>query len=173
MTGNSLAFSECLAAQVEAMQFHKASFAGAQHVAGWKGSGQLIGRATVLRNGRLYEPEPSANPVFRAVIAIDEEDVRHAFVKDLPPKLLANELIASALARWIGLPIPDPYFVRVAEGFLPLKYAPRLDDGSGYLAFASVDADTPSLARFYDSNDPVASREIWPQTCSLVKSCGA
>lgn len=133
---------------------------GERRLPSYESSTDLIGRATVMPHGKLYEYEPSANAVYRAQIAVTENDLRHAFVKDLTPRQLGSELIASALARWVGMPVPDPYLVFVPNDTLPLSKAPKSADGLGCFAFASADAETPSVARFYSPTDSTALNEI-------------
>jgi hypothetical protein len=69
----------------------------------------------------------------------------HAYIKDLDPKQLSNELVAAVLGRAIGLPIPRPFLAIAAPYDLQLKKAPLFRNER--VAFASENAGVPPVTQ--------------------------
>jgi len=84
------------------------------------------------------------NDTYRGQILTAESTTCSAILKDLEPKELCNELLASACATALGLPIPTTYLAVVRDNNLPAKKGPKTVDGLP-LVLASADVSTPSL----------------------------
>jgi hypothetical protein len=70
-----------------------------------------------------------------------------AYIKDLDPIQLSNELLAAVLGRAASLPMPTPYLVAVTADALGMTKGPKLHDGSASLAFATSASSFSQLAR--------------------------
>jgi hypothetical protein len=66
--------------------------------------------ATVLAGAQPFN-EGNVNDTYRGQILEEEGNTRVAIIKDLDERQLVNELMASALAKAAGLPVPQPYLV--------------------------------------------------------------
>lgn len=99
--------------------------------------------ATVLIGATPFK-EGNVNDTYRGQILLSNGDVRDAILKDLDGIQLVNELLAAALAKASGLPIPDAYIGLVRNGDLALNRAPALEDGNR-IVFASADVKVPNV----------------------------
>ncbi|WP_054301038.1 HipA family kinase [Gemmobacter sp. LW-1] len=77
---------------------------------------------------------------------LPDQSRRHGVLKDLNIQQLVNELLAAALGRELGLPVPTPYLGFAPLGTLSAKMCP-LANGTGHLLFVSEDVGTPNLAQ--------------------------
>ena len=85
--------------------------------------------ATVLLGASGFK-EGNVNDTFRGQVMLADQSVRQSVIKDLDLIQLCNELLACALARHVGLPIPDCYIGLVRPGVLNVSKGPVLPDGS-------------------------------------------
>ncbi len=85
------------------------------------------------------------NEAFIGFVDVPVGRVR-AYIKVLPGKQLANELLATTLGRGLGLPIPEGYLVRVRPSDLPESIL-LASHGAEALAFASREISSPDLKR--------------------------
>jgi hypothetical protein len=60
-----------------------------------------------------------------------------AFLKDIPQRELANELLASVIARQLGIPTPLPIVARVDPGIMPASMV-RLGGTASHVVFATA-----------------------------------
>ena len=97
---------------------------------------QVLGGAVAFNAGNI-------NDTYRGVIRTNVGD-RPAIIKDLPPRELANEVLAAGLGLAARLPIPPAYLAFASPDRLAAKYGPQLDGGR--LLFASVDVGQPQVA---------------------------
>lgn|GEM_PF-1290846 len=104
---------------------------------------QSIRLASVLAGAQPFK-EGNVNDTYRGQILTAESTTCSAILKDLEPKELCNELLASACATALGLPIPTTYLAVVRDNNLPAKKGPKTVDGLP-LVLASADVSTPSL----------------------------
>jgi hypothetical protein len=122
---------------------------------GNSGANQTFVRlATVLAGAKPFK-EANVNDTFRGQV-LSEDGVTHtAIIKDLDQRQLANELMAAALAKAAGLPVPQAYLAIASPAALAANKGPQQADGSR-LVFASADANTPPVAQLYVGNAPDA-----------------
>jgi hypothetical protein len=99
--------------------------------------------ATVLFGATGFK-DGNVNDTFRGQVVLEDRSIRQAILKDLDTTQLGNELLAYALARHVGLPIPDCYIGLVRPGVLPVTKGPTLQDGSR-LVFVSADVKVPNV----------------------------
>ena len=85
----------------------------------------------------------NVSDTYRGAIRTPEGD-RPAVIKDLPPRELANEVLAAGLGLAAGLPIPPAYLAFASQDRLAACHGPALADGR--LVFASVDVGQPQVA---------------------------
>lgn len=105
-----------------------------------------IGFARVLAGATSFKDSGIANlsDTYRGQIYTSTHETRFAFIKDIPARELANEIMATATAAALGLPVPPAFLAFVPEGDLAIKHAPRVS--GGYIVFASGDVDSPSVS---------------------------
>lgn len=105
-----------------------------------------IGFARVLAGATSFKDSGIANlsDTYRGQIYTSTHETRFAFIKDIPARELANEIMATATAAALGLPVPPAFLAFVPEGDLAIRHAPRVS--GGYIVFASGDVDCPSVA---------------------------
>ena len=104
--------------------------------------------ATALK-GISANPEQSVNPVYRGEIVTNDGKIHRAFLKDLDPRQIGNELLVTALADNLGIVVPDAAIV-----FVPPSVSTQFDkipssQGVGYVAYASIDAEGSTVAQVY------------------------
>lgn len=112
--------------------------------------------ATVLAGAQPFK-EGNVNDTYRGQVLSDDGSTYAAIIKDLDRRQLANELMAAALAKAAGLPVPQPYLAIAGQGILVTTKGPQQADGSR-LVFASADAHTPPIAQLYLGGAPDAVR---------------
>jgi hypothetical protein len=97
-------------------------------------------------HGVVVSDEKHVNKCWHGEVQVGCASPVAAIIKDLDPRQFANEIVAHALCRVVGLPIPDAYIV-INDGALPEAgkgpVAPkdlceRLDVDGGRLMFASA-----------------------------------
>ena len=120
------------------------------------GTEVFIRLATVLA-GAVPFKEGNVNDTYRGQILSDDSSTHLAIIKDLDQRQLANELMAAALAKAAGLPIPQAYLAVGAPAVVAARKGPLQPDGSRLL-FASADARTPPVAQLYIGTAPDAVR---------------
>ena len=98
--------------------------------------------ATVLLGAQPFK-EGNVSDTFRGQVMLEDQTVRQAVLKDLDLTQLCNELLAFALARHVGLPIPDAFLGLVRPGILPVTKGPAVSGGR--LVFVSTDVKVPNL----------------------------
>ena len=76
-----------------------------------------------------------------------------AYVKLLPKKALANELVCTVLGQAAGLPVPDGYLVQVSIEDYPSSRFLLGQELTHTLAYGSVDLNSPSLARKFSADN--------------------
>jgi hypothetical protein len=103
----------------------------------------VVELATVLPGVKGFN-EGNVNDTFRGQIMLGDRTVKHAILKDLDPRQLANELLVSVLAQEAGLPVPDCFLTLVRGSDMPVSKGPALPDGNR-LVFASVDVKVPNI----------------------------
>jgi hypothetical protein len=88
-----------------------------------------------------------------------------AYVKLLPKKALANELVCTVLGQAAGLPVPDGYLVQVSVDDYPDSLFLCSQKLTHTLAYGSVDLDSPSLARKFGADNVAFDTLIsdWPR----------
>jgi hypothetical protein len=100
----------------------------------------LLGRvqagARPLSNGK------GVNDTYVGLVDVEELGPVRAYIKDLPAKQLANELLAALLAKHIGLPIPRPILAVTSAADLAAKHGPKI--AGEHLVFASSDEGAQS-----------------------------
>ncbi|MDY0957871.1 HipA family kinase [Sphingomonas sp. CFBP8993] len=111
---------------------------------------------TVLLDAKRFSTD-NVSATYRGTIQLQSQLVR-AIIKDIPPKELANELLAAAIAITGGLPVPLPILAFAAPDTgmgINCAYA----DGSGGLVFGSADVGGNSVRQLYIS-DPSRATEV-------------
>jgi hypothetical protein len=97
-------------------------------------------------HGTVDSREKHVNKCWHGEVQVGSAPAVAAIIKDLDPRQFVNEIVAHALCRVVGLPIPDAYIV-INDGALPeAKKGPlaskdlceRFDIESGRLMFASA-----------------------------------
>ena len=109
--------------------------------------------ASVLKGAAPFNVG-NVSDTYRGAILLSDGMVANAVIKDLPPKELANELLASALAQSLGMPIPDSYLAIVRNSEVPAKKGPKTAHGEP-LVFASADVNTPNFGFRFQRSDPI------------------
>ena len=113
-----------------------------------------------LRPGaQLLTDNKGANDTYFGTIYCDDYE-GPAYVKDLVPIQLANELLAAVLGVTAGLPIPRPFLVLVESGLLQTSHGPALPDGTSRLAFASQSTPFQQVARSDQVLAPCGGQEV-------------
>lgn len=116
--------------------------------------GYLLPGAELLRG-----EESGFFETYKGVIETADGKIR-AYVKLLPQKALANELVCAVLGKAAGLPVPEGYLVEVSlddyrdSPFLTSQKLARA------IAFASADLNSPSLARQFGADDEEAFNSL-------------
>lgn len=106
-----------------------------------------VGVATLLAGATPFKAG-NVNETYRAQIRLSDESTAMAIVKDLDLRQLTNELLASTLARAVGLPTPNVYLTLARPDVISLDKAPSLPDGNRIM-FASADVKVPSVVFQY------------------------
>jgi hypothetical protein len=127
----------------------------------------LPGEATTVELGRVLAGATpfkvgNINDTFRGVVWTDRGE-RTAIIKDLEPRELANEVLAAALGRRLGLPIPPACLAFADSDALAVTKGPALDGGR--LVFASIDVGQPQVAMLYNGGggpSVLARLAQWP-----------
>jgi hypothetical protein len=101
--------------------------------------------ARVLPGANKFS-EGNVNATFRGQVLLEDGQVAMAIIKDLEIRELANELLASVLGKYLGLPVPDVAIGLASAADLPVVEAPQLNDGQ-HLVFVSRDMGVPNLKR--------------------------
>jgi hypothetical protein len=91
------------------------------------------------------------NDSFRGLVLLKNGQRKHCVIKDLNKEQLSNELLASVLARHLGLPVPDTYLGLVLPGTLSVNKFP-VSGTKNHLVFVSADVNTPNLAQQIDDH---------------------
>lgn len=106
----------------------------------------IVDFAQVMSGASSFKDAGIANvtDTYQGQILTRDQDLKTAILKDLPPKELANEILAASLASAVGLPAP-PAFIGVTEPGNPCATRTIIQDGRG-LMFASVNVSSPSVA---------------------------
>jgi HipA-like kinase len=112
------------------------------------GSNQAFVRLATVLAGAVPFKEGNVNDTYRGQLLSDDGSMCAAIIKDLDQRQLANELMAAALAKAAGLPVPTPYLAIANQAALAARKGPRQPDGSR-LVFASSDVHTPPIAQLY------------------------
>jgi hypothetical protein len=131
---------------------------GKQGSKGASAPAPAVGFATVLAGSRSFKDEgiDNINDTYRGSIYIAAGDIRLAITKDLPLRELANEVLATALAHALELPVPPAFIARAAPADLAAKKAPKM--GAFSIVFASCDVASPSVAQLVVSQpDPLSA----------------
>ena len=103
-----------------------------------------LGRLLV---GAIPFKEGNINDTYRGVVWTDRGE-RTAIIKDLEPRELANEVLAAALGRRLGLPVPPACLALAEPEVLDATKGPTI--GGGRLVFASIDVGQPQVAMLYN-----------------------
>lgn len=123
-----------------------------------------IGLASV-QAGALPISYKGINDTYHGEVLLASGDTELAYIKDLVPRELANELLVAALGQALGLPMPRVHLALVVPGVLTTTKAPRSADGSAFV-LASKDARSPSLKQFYDPADQTVYNAILQRIAS-------
>lgn len=103
-----------------------------------------LGRA-LLGIRRL--PNSTFNPVFRGDVLFDDAPQSRAFIKDLDPQQLANELVTATIGLKLGLRLPTPGLVAISpEVSTEFRAIPHAN-GTDYIAFGSLDVGGATVAQ--------------------------
>ncbi|HYI41717.1 MAG TPA: HipA family kinase [Allosphingosinicella sp.] len=81
---------------------------------------------------------------------LEDGSIVQAFIKDLEPRQLANELFTAALGLAAELPIPVPILATVDAGLLPVSGFPRPGTDQ-HIVFASADAAASTVLQVISS----------------------
>lgn len=100
-----------------------------------------------VRRGAHQPNLGSTNDIWLGTLDLIDGSVIPAFLKDLPPKEMANELIGAALARALGLPVPRIFLAIAPSDVVAAKKAPSLGDHR--VLIASERQRTPPLGQFW------------------------
>lgn len=87
------------------------------------------------------------NDVWLGTVYLADGSVVRAFLKDIYPKEMANELVGAAFARALGLPVPRSFLAVAKPDVLPATKAPAL--GNCRVLFGSERKDVPPLGNFW------------------------
>ncbi len=117
-----------------------------------------IGLATV-QAGAAPILHKGVNDTFHGEVLLASGVIKLAYIKDLDPRELANELLVAALGQALGLPMPSVHLALVPNGVLPTNKAPKAADGAAFV-LASEDAEAPSLKQFYNVADQTVFNAI-------------
>lgn len=105
------------------------------------GTGHLLPGAVLLagKDSGFFE-------TYRGIIETPTGKV-HAYVKLLGKRALVNELLSMLLGRASGLPIPEGFLVTVSTTDYPNSQFLKGQKLESTIAYGSISADAPSLAR--------------------------
>lgn len=125
----------------------------------------------VLAGAQAFKFNGNINAVFRGQVALNDGTTVQAFIKDISRREFANELLASALALRLGLPVPTPIVARVSSSDLPAVNIPYLDSGDR-LVFASASVPAPPILQVLQSSGAQAGEVMgriakWPRLGDL------
>lgn len=101
--------------------------------------GRVLAGASPFKLGNV-------NDTYRGLVWTDRGE-RTAIIKDLPPRELANEVMAAAVGTRLGLPIPPACLALAATEALATSKGPTIPGGR--LVFASIDVGQPQVAMLY------------------------
>ncbi|WP_293642894.1 HipA family kinase [Sphingopyxis sp. RIFCSPHIGHO2_12_FULL_65_19] len=106
----------------------------------------MISTGKVLK-GLVPHTQSSANAVFRGDVYLSSGEIRRAFIKDLDPRQLGNELLVATLAKSLGVSVPDAALVIVEPDVsMAFKKIPHGKSGA-FVAFCSMDANGSTIAQ--------------------------
>jgi hypothetical protein len=99
-------------------------------------------------SGAKRLPFGTSTDTYRGLVLTPDGTQLGAYIKDLPSKELANELLASWLARELGLPAPRTYLGLASSSVCPATKGPicGVDDR---LVLVSVDENVPNLNQHF------------------------
>jgi hypothetical protein len=117
----------------------------------------VIGLAKVLLGAKPFK-DGNVNETYRGQVLLEDGSTRLAILKDLDNKQLANELLASVLAKSIGLPTPDVYLAEADTSALALSKGPKTSGGR--VCLASIDAKAPNLRYVVNKANDAAKEKI-------------
>ena len=82
------------------------------------------------------EKKGGHSPTFKGLIDTNQGEKLEAFIKDIRPKELANELFASVVGQALNLPIPRTFLAIVGNGDLSLSHALSHPGGNDKITLA-------------------------------------
>ncbi|WP_156347576.1 MULTISPECIES: HipA family kinase [unclassified Sphingomonas] len=107
----------------------------------------------VLEGAEPFKFNENVNPTWRGQVLLNDGSIARAFIKDIPLRELANEVLAAAIGLRLGLPIPTPIVARAAKADLPATNI-RLQDTEDHIVFASTAMPAgPVLQMIRDASD--------------------
>lgn len=107
--------------------------------------------ATALK-GLQPNQNRTANSVFRGEILLADGQIARAFVKDLDLRQFGNELLVSAIAGRLHIPVPRAAIVRVPPEVSTQFQHIRDPKSDGFIAFGSIDAEGSTIAQVYNTS---------------------
>ena len=130
-----------------------------------------IGMARV-RGTVAYNDERGVTPSYTAPLDSDDGSlIPLAYVKDLAPKELLNELLGASIGCSLGLPMPAAYLAIASEDQGPWKHSPVIDNNGHRLLFATIAVDSPRQMLFHYKNlgHAITRRLIdWPHFEGMI-----
>lgn len=131
--------------------------------------GLLAPRARELRQGQ----SGGLNPTLKGTVHLVDGTSRQAYVKLLSARRLVNELVASQLARALGMLAPIPFLVRVDARDYPALFAREQVTDSHLLGFGTTAISGSPLSKVLSLDNPVHADlffkylKQWQQVCAF------
>jgi hypothetical protein len=114
---------------------------------------------TVLAGAERFSFNNNVNAVYRGMVRCRDGSMVMAFLKDIPLRQFANELLAAVIGLRLGLPIPRPIVALVSPDVIPAIHNP-LAATEDFIVFGSADAGSrPILQVLRDAG--AAAAEIF------------
>ncbi len=106
----------------------------------------LVG--TLIGEPLPFHSKKSVNSLYRGHVELSDKSTRSCILKDIPRLEFVNELVSTALARALGLPVPEVVLALVPDDHDQKKYfvkSPQIQGGS--VVFSTVDVQVPNLTQ--------------------------
>ena len=129
-----------------------------------------VGLAQVLAGATPFKAN-NISDTYRGLVRTPDGIDTPAIIKDVPPRELANEVLAAAIGQFLGLPIPRSYIGRASQDRLPAQHGPTLADGAR-LVFVSSDVAQPQIATLCQGQAPAVVLAKLVQWSDLGRTYG-
>lgn len=116
-------------------------------------------KVSILPGAHPLSYNNNITSTYSGLVELPDDSCKLAVIKDIPPKEVANELLAAELAGALDLPVPQHFVALASIENLPSKYGYRLTE-SHRVVFASERKGTPPFADMWIAERPSPRRYL-------------